>query len=49
MCLDDKRYMLDYGVNTLAYFHKYCNKKCDKTKNNNHNNNDNNDNHENDQ
>ena len=21
-CLDDKRYVLDNGVNTLAYFHK---------------------------
>ena len=25
-CLDDKRYVLDDGVNTLAYFHKDCNK-----------------------
>ena len=41
-CFDDKRYVLDDGVNTLAYFHKYCNKKCDKNKNNN-------DNHNNDQ
>ena len=39
-CFDDKRYMLDDGVNTLAYFHKDCNKKCDKNKNkNNHNHN----------
>ena len=30
--------MLDDGVNTLAYFHKDCNKKCDKNKNNNNNN-----------
>ena len=22
-CFDDKRYVLDDGVNTLAYFHKY--------------------------
>ena len=44
-CFDDKRYVLDDGVNTLAYFHKDC-KKCDKSKNNNHNNNDN---HNNDQ
>ena len=29
---DDKRYVLDDGVNTLAYFHKDCNKKCDKSK-----------------
>ena len=21
-CFDDKRYVLDYGVNTLVYFHK---------------------------
>ena len=35
--------MLDDGVNTLAYFHKDCNKKCDKNKNNN------NDNHNKDQ
>ena len=48
-CFDDKRYVVDDGVNTLAYFHKDCNKKCDKNKNNNHNNNDNNDNHNNDQ
>ena len=42
-CFDD-------GLNTLAYFHKDCNKKCDKNKNNHHNNNnDNNDNHNNDQ
>ena len=37
-CFDDKRYVLDDGVNTLAYFHKDCNKKCDKNKNNNNNN-----------
>ena len=40
---DDKRYVLDDGVNTLAYFHKDCNKKYDKNKNNNT------DNHNNDQ
>ena len=28
-CFDDKRYVLDDGVNTLAYFHKDC-KKFDK-------------------
>ena len=33
LCFDDKRYVLDDGVNTLAYFHKDCNKKCDKNKN----------------
>ena len=48
-CFYDKRYVLDDSVNTLAYFHKDCNKKCDKNKNNNHNNNDNNDNHNNNQ
>ena len=21
-CFDDKRHVLDYGINTLAYFHK---------------------------
>ena len=47
LCFDDKRYVLDDGVNTLAYFHKDCNKKGDK--NNNNNNNNNNDNHNNDQ
>ena len=40
-CFDDKRYVLDDAVNTLAYFHKDC-KKWDKSKNNN-------DNHNNDQ
>ena len=33
-CFDDKRYVLDDGVNTLAYFHKDCNKKCDKINDN---------------
>ena len=37
-CFDDKRYVLDDGVNTLAYFHKDC-KKCDKSKHNNDNHN----------
>ena len=46
-CFDDKRYALDDGVNTLAYFHKDCNKKCDKSEYNNNNNN--NDNHNNNQ
>ena len=36
-CFDDKRYVLDDDVNTLAYFHEDCNKKCDKSKNNNDN------------
>ena len=31
-CFDDKRYVLDDGVNTLAYLHKDCNKKCDENK-----------------
>ena len=43
--IDDKRYVLDDGLNTLAYFHKDC-KKCDKSKNNNHNNNDNHNNYQ---
>ena len=45
-CFDDKRFVLDNGVNTLAYFHKDCNKKCDKNenKNNNHDNDNDNDN-----
>ena len=38
-CFDDKRYVLDDGVNNLAYFHKDCNKKCDKNKNKNNNDN----------
>ena len=40
-CFDDKRYILGDGVNTLAYFHKDCNKKCDDNNNNNNNNNNN--------
>ena len=32
-CFDDKRYVLDDCVNTLAYFHKNC-KKCDKINDN---------------
>ena len=31
---DDKKYVLYDGVNTLAYFHKDCNKKCDKISDN---------------
>ena len=47
-CFDDKRVVLDDGVNTLAYFHKDCNKKCDKNKNDNDkDNNDKNKNHSN--
>ena len=34
-CFDDKRFVLDDGVHTLAYFHKDCNKKCDKNENEN--------------
>ena len=26
-CFDDKRYVLDDGVHTLAYFHKDCKKQ----------------------
>ena len=29
-CFDDKRFVLDDRVHTLAYFHKDCNKKCNK-------------------
>ena len=32
-CFDDKRYVLDDGANTLAYFHKDCD-KCDKINDN---------------
>ena len=41
LCFDDKRFVLDDGVKSLAYFHK-DGKKYDKSKNNN-------DNHNNDQ
>ena len=40
-CFDDKRFVLDDGVHTLACFHKDCNKKCDKNENKNDNNHDN--------
>ena len=40
-CFDDKRFLLDDGVHTLAYFHKEYNKKCDKNDNDNDNDNDN--------
>ena len=40
-CFDDKRFVLDDGVNTLAYFRKDCNRKCDKNKNKNKNKNNN--------
>ena len=43
-CFDDKRFVLDDGVHTLAYFYKDCNEKCDdnnKNKNENENKNDN--------
>ena len=42
-CFDDKRFVLDNGVHTLAYFDKDFNNKWDK------NNNNNNDNHNKDQ
>ena len=32
-CFDNKIFVLDDGVNTLAYFHKVCN-KCDKINDN---------------
>ena len=38
-CFDDKRSVLDDGVNTLSYFYKDCDKKCDKNENENNNNN----------
>ena len=41
-CFDDKRYVLDVDVNTLAYFHKDCN-KYDKINDNNNDNKDNKD------
>ena len=34
-CFDDKRFVLDDGVHTLAYFHKDSNKKCDSNENEN--------------
>ena len=40
-CFDDKRFVLDDGVNTLAYCHKDGNKKYDKNDNYNDNVNDN--------
>ena len=36
-CFDDKRFVLLDGVHILAYFHKDCNKKCDKNENENKN------------
>ena len=29
-CSDDKRFILDDGIHTLAYFHRDCGKKYDK-------------------
>ena len=40
-CFDDKRFVLDDEVHTLAYFNKDCNKKCDKNENKNKNENEN--------
>ena len=40
-CFDDKRFVLDDEVHTLAYFHKDCNKKFDKNESENNNNHDN--------
>ena len=34
-CFDDKRFVLDDGIHTLAYFHKDCNSKCGKNENEN--------------
>ena len=36
-CFDNKRFVLDDGVHTLAYFHKDCNKKVNNNDNNNNN------------
>ena len=53
-CFDNKRFVLDDGVYTLAHFQKDWNKKCNKNenengnKNKNNNNNANNNNHDND-
>ena len=38
---DHKRFVLDDGVHNLAYFHKNCNRRCDKNENENNNNHDN--------
>ena len=46
---DDKRFVLDDGVHTLDYFHKDCNKKCDKNENENNNNHDNDNNNDNEE
>ena len=27
LCFDDKRFVLDDGIHTFAYFHKYCKKQ----------------------
>ena len=45
-CFDGKRFVLDDGVHTLPYFHKDCNRKCDKNENKNEN--ENNNSHDND-
>ena len=29
-CFDNKRYVLDDGIRTLAYFHKYSVTRCNK-------------------
>ena len=50
-CFDDKRFVLDDRVNTLAYFHKDSATSCKKIvliDNNNNNNNNNNDSNDND-
>ena len=40
-CFDDKRFVLDDGVHSLAYFPKDCVKKFNKNENENNNNHDN--------
>ena len=32
LCFDDKRYVLDYGIYTLVYFHKDSVTSCKETK-----------------
>ena len=31
-CFDEKRFVLDNGINTVTYFHKDCNKNVIKIK-----------------
>ena len=47
-CFDDKRFELNDGLHTLAYFYKDCKKKYNKNENENNNNNDHDNDNEND-